>query len=905
MCKINYLFNKIILLIILLFLAGGFYFFSIKSYSAEAPEVVLYQVDQNYPPFTYSNESHIYGFDPDLINLIFRTADYKVQYSYDTWPEVYRRISSGEIDVAGIIAVTSERSQNVLFTDTLFSSSVTVYTKNDFKKIEAEDLPQLKIGVGQGYYTEEILKNTLKHKNYITYLDLNQAIEDLEQGTIDAIFEDHWLMDSLFVARKDKGHFSAQIVDLYPLPHAYAVSKDRPELVGYMNSRINDLRKKGIFEEIYMKYFYSHSEYYLEQSRKQTILLTAIIAVSVLALVFGLKFYIDILKRRLLVNYEKLKEANNMLAGANDQLQSQYEEIQAQYEEIQAQYEEIEINRNELEKSEERYRLITSAANDGLWDWDMVTDTLYLSEKWATMMGFPASVVVDLTKNWHSFVHLADDRNFIEQIKHFWKSDITSFSKEIQIGLGDLEYHWYLVKAAIIRNSDHIPLRMAGTISDINDKKAYEERIFQLAYYDHLTNIPNRVLLQERLAQIIKNVIDDETMVALYYIDLDNFKHINDTLGHVYGDVLLKAIALELLTLKSKHFCTFRVGGDEFIVIIENISSQAEINSWADQLLSLFNKTWILNEGDTYLTASIGVTVIPNDGMDVHKILKSADAAMYEAKADGRGVYRRFDEEMLNKVSTRSELEKQLRKAVEHKDFELYYQPFYRITDGALVGLEALIRWNHPVKGIISPAQFIPLAEETGLIKEIGQWVIDTACRQCAVWQKMGYFKIPVAVNVSEKQLEDPEFISGLKRSLSESGLEPEYLHVEITESCVIKFLDPSIELLHQLHNMGIKIALDDFGTGYSSLHYLQCLPIDTVKIDKSFIDHIITNPPDTLIISEIISIAHKLSMNVIAEGIELPEQITYLKQEHGDYMQGFYLSKPLPAKQIESLIKN
>ena len=366
MCKKNLLLNKIILLIILLFLAGGFYFFSIKGYSAEAPEVVLYQVDQNYPPFTYSNESHIYGFDPDLINLIFRTADYRLQYSYDTWPEVYRRISSGEIDVAGIIAVTSERSQDVLFSDTLFSSSVTVYTKNDFKKIEAEDLPQLKIGVGQGYYTEEILKNTLKHKNYITYLDLNQAIEDLEQGTIDAIFEDHWLMDSLFVARKDKGHFSAQIDGLYPLPHAYAISKDRPELVGYMNSRINDLRKKGVFEEIYMKYFYSHSEYYLEQSRKQTILLTAIIAVSVLALVFGLKFYIDILKRRLLVNYEKLKTANSMLAGANDQLQSQYEEIQAQYEEIQAQYEEIEINRNELEKSEERYRLITSAANDGL-----------------------------------------------------------------------------------------------------------------------------------------------------------------------------------------------------------------------------------------------------------------------------------------------------------------------------------------------------------------------------------------------------------------------------------------------------------------------------------------------------------------------------------------------------------
>ena len=900
----NYLLHKIYLLIIFLFLVGGFYFFYFKSYSAKEPGTVSYQVDQNYPPFTYSNENYIFGFDPDFTNLIFRTEDYKVEYSYDAWPEVYQRICSGEIDIAGIVAVTDERKRDVLFTDTLFSSSVSVYTRDDFQKINLEDLKNLKIGVGQGYYTEEILKNTLKHKDYITYLDLNQAIDDLENGTIDAIFEDHWLMDSLFVARKDKGHFSAQINELYPLPHAYAVSKNRPELVEYMNTRIKDLKEKGIFDEIYMKYFYSHSEYYLEESRKQTILFAAIVAVGILSLIFGLKFYIDILKKRLLLHYEKLEEANSMLANANDQLQAQYEEIQAQYEEIQAQYEEIEVNRSELEKSEERYRLITSAANDGLWDWDMVTDTLYISEKWAAVIGFPSSVFKDLTKNWKNFVHLANSQSFIEQMKLFWKSNISSFSEEVQISLGDNAYHWYLVKATIVRSSENIPLRMAGTISDIHEKKKYEERIFQLAYYDHLTHIPNRILLQERLDQIIKNAIENESMAALYYIDLDNFKHINDTMGHAFGDVLLKAVTEDLLKVKTDHFLTFRVGGDEFIVVMEEISSQDECNHWADRLLNVIKRNWNLNEGETYLSASIGVTIIPNDGLDVHKILKSADAAMYEAKADGRGIYKRFNEDMLRKVNTRSELEKQLRKAVEHNDFELYYQPFYRITDGVLVGLEALIRWNHSVRGIISPAQFIPLAEETGLIKEIGQWVMDTACRQCAVWQKLGYDKIPVAVNVSEKQLEDPEFISRLKKSLNDSGLSTEYLHIEITESCVIKFLDSSIELLNQLHSMGIKIALDDFGTGYSSLHYLQCLPIDTVKIDKSFIDHIITNPPDTLIISEIISIAHKLSMNVIAEGIELPEQITYLKKEHGDYMQGFYLSKPLPATQIEQLIK-
>ena len=389
----------------------------------------------------------------------------------------------------------------------------------------------------------------------------------------------------------------------------------------------------------------------------------------------------------------------------------------------------------------------------------------------------------------------------------------------------------------------------------------------------------------------------------MYYLDLDNFKHINDTLGHAYGDCLLITIAQKLCSLEAERLNVFRVGGDEFIVIIEDLKSNQEIIEWADRILNLFRQDWKLQGGDTYVSASIGVTVIPDDGLDSHKILKSADAAMFEAKGEGKGNYKLFHEEMLRKVSSRSEMENQLCKAVEKHSFQVHYQPYYRITDEKLVGMEALIRWTHPFMGNVPPSVFIPLAEEIGLIREIGQWVMETACKQNKIWQDKGYEKLPVAVNVSQLQLEDQEFIPKLLNILMKTKLEPQYLHIEVTESCIMKSPNKNIELLKEVSKMGVQISLDDFGTGYSSLNYLQNLPIDTVKIDKSFIDEILKRSNETLILSEIISIAHKLNMTVIAEGLEHLEQITYLREKNCDYMQGYIMNKPMSADQLEEML--
>ena len=877
--------------------------------SADKNEVI-YQVDQDYAPFTYSKNNRIYGFDPDFTNLIFNSRDYNIKYSYDSWDKVYERVVKGEIDIAGIIAVTEERKKEVLFSDTLFSSSVSVYTRSNFKKIEVKDLPNLTIGVGKGYYTEELLRNDLKINNYTTYVDMEQALEDLDNGVIDVIFEDHWLMDSALVASKHKGSIIAQIDNLYPLPHAYAISKDRPDLVQYINQRIKVLQNKGIFDEIYMKYFYSHSEYYLESERNRIITIVSAVALGIILIFVGMRIYIDYLKKRLSANYVKLESVNNELEEAHETLQSQYEEIQAQYEEIQAQFEEIQaqceeidVNRKELEASEERYRLIAECANDGLFDWGLKTDALYLSEKWMSYLGLQGTNIMEFSTYWRKLVSKDHEAQLKEQFALCSQNHEENFASEIQILLPSEEYVWVSVKGKLIWDESGSIIRMAGSISDVNEHRKFEDRIFRLAYYDYLTDLPNRVFLNETMEKVLKTVAKDKCLAALYYVDLDNFKHINDTLGHSYGDLLLQSIAEELILLKQDGCSVFRAGGDEFIIILDQISSKEEISLWADKILELLLKDWSLQECETYVSASIGITVIPEDGTDVEKILKNADAAMYVAKASGKGKYKFFHEDMLYRVEKRSELEQSIRKAIERQEFEIYYQPYYNVAEEKMVGMEALIRWFHPHKGMISPAEFIPVAEETGLIREIGQWVLEQVCCQNKEWQEKGLWKLPIAVNVSELQLEDRDFISDLEGIILKTGLDPRYLHIEITESNFMQSIDESIETLERIRKIGIDIALDDFGTGYSSLNYLQHLPIKTVKIDKSFIDEINKRSSESLILSEIISIAHKLNMDVIAEGVEHKMQVDYLAGKNCDMIQGYYYSRPLSVEQIERLL--
>lgn len=860
-------------------------------------EMVSYRVDENYPPLTYTKNMRLYGFDPDFTNLIFNQMDYKIEMSSGNWTEIYESLVEGNIDIAGIIAITDKRKKEVLFTNPLFDSGVSVYTRENYEKIQLEDLKNLKVGVGKGYYTETLLKEELDIMDAVTYVNLELAIQDLLEGKIDVIFEDQWLMDSLLREDKNNGVIIPQLTNLYSLPHGYAVSKNRPELVFYMNYRIDELKKQGIFEELYLKYFYQHSDYYYEKIKVQIFYtVIAILSVLVLALV-TLKQYIQLLKRKIASNYKQIEEAN-------DTLQSQNEEIQAQYEEIQSQYQEIEEHKEEMEKSEERYRMVFNITNDGIWDFDLSSDCFTLTAEWAERLNFPASVIENFSEHWMELIHLKEQSILLEQLLERFQTVDDSWIKDIEFLDRNKKSFWVHVKVKIIRNYEGEIIRLVGSFSDISQHKEYEEKIYNLAYFDYLTNIPNRVKLREKLEEVLQEMKEREFMAALFYVDLDNFKHINDTLGHGYGDLLLKEIAKVFQQLMKPGCSVFRVGGDEFIVLCENMKNHQQIRELADCLLEELRKEWKINEVETFVSVSVGITVIPEDGVDYHDILKNADAAMYVAKEEGKGRYKFFHEDMLRKVKVRSEMENSIRKAIEKNEFQIFYQPYYDIKNEKIIGMEALLRWKYKKNEMIPPSVFIPIAEETGQIREIGAWVLKEACKQNKKWQDMGYKKIPVSVNVSEIQMEDVDFPDLIIETLHESELLPKYLHIEVTESCVIKSLEKAIELQRIIRNMGIEIYLDDFGTGYSSLNNLQLLPISTVKIDKSFIDQILRRDENSLILEEIISIAHKLKMNVIAEGVEEEQQMEYLKSKSCDYIQGYYYSKPLPKEEMEKLLQ-
>ncbi|WML34739.1 ABC transporter substrate binding protein [Clostridium sp. OS1-26] len=429
-----------------------------------------------------------------------------------------------------------------------------------------------------------------------------------------------------------------------------------------------------------------------------------------------------------------------------------------------------------------------------------------------------------------------------------------------------------------------------------------EERYKHLAYYDNLTSLPNKISFVGELDKAIDYSNKTGEKGAVLFIDLDNFKRVNDTLGHHYGDRLLKVVADRLETIIDKSHILYRLGGDEFLVLMKNVENKKPIINTCKKIINNFRNHFEIDGKQIFTTVSIGISLYPNDGLDSNSILKNADTAMYRAKDLGRNRYEFYDIEMFNEVLKKSQIEKGLRDAIIKNEFQLYYQPQIDCKTKKIKGMEALLRWKSNDFGFVSPAEFIPIAEETSLIVPIGQWVLKTACKQAKQWLDFGYNLGVIAVNVSIVQLQHPRFIHIVKSALIDSNLPPKLLEIEITESVLMQCLDYNITILNELKRLGINISLDDFGTGYSSLNYLRILPINNLKIDKSFIDSIHLNSGDKEIADGIIQLAHKMNLNVIAEGVEWEDQFQILQSLDCEMVQGYLFSRPIPADHIENL---
>ncbi|WP_199457329.1 MULTISPECIES: EAL domain-containing protein [unclassified Marinobacter] len=522
----------------------------------------------------------------------------------------------------------------------------------------------------------------------------------------------------------------------------------------------------------------------------------------------------------------------------------------------------------------------------------------YANQKFSQLTGYTQddiigkhpSALVDQSMNSREAWHLWQAIRLQVKRVGVWQGEVNSVRRN-----GERYWEQLVVTPIKDSNSDTTGYLILG--EDISIRKRYEQQLLRQANYDVLTGLPNRMLALDRLKLAIAQARRDETQVGVMFLDLDNFKHINDTLGHDAGDTLLIEASKRVSSCLRGTSTVARLGGDEFLVVLPGLSGPDAACQVADRILQTFSTPFMLGGQEVFVTTSIGIATFPQDSDNSGTLLQHADAAMYEAKHKGKSAYSRFTPEMTEVSHERLQMESYMRKAMELGEFELYFQPIIDTHSGKLVSAEALLRWNNPALGMVMPDRFIPLAEETGLIIPIGEWVIQEACKAARNWQTLTGNPIGVAVNVSPRQFRDPGFTDAVMRALDASGLSPELLELEITERLILDNSIETADILRKLDRSGIRLTVDDFGTGYSALSYLKSYPFDTLKIDKSFIQDVLTENDDASLVRAIITMAHSLGLKVVAEGVEAEAQTHFLKDEHCDYSQGYFYSTPLPEQ--------
>jgi len=466
----------------------------------------------------------------------------------------------------------------------------------------------------------------------------------------------------------------------------------------------------------------------------------------------------------------------------------------------------------------------------------------------------------------------------------------------------DLE-RWTTFHVVVQRDAQGEPAYLIGQITDITEMKSSQSRMERMAFYDTLTNLANRRLFYDRLGQAVDHAQRSRHLSALLYLDLDQFKRVNDTLGHEVGDVLLQEVSTRLTSCVRQEDTVARLGGDEFTVLLFDIKTPSDASLVADKILHTLRQPLNISGHQLVVTTSIGITIVPQDGTDPNSLMKNADLAMYRAKEHGRNTYHFYSEEMNTNAIKRLRTEYELRRALERSEFALHYQPKVRLADQQIVGVECLIRWEHPERGLLAPYEFIEVAEETGAIVDMGTWIIQEACRTGREVSEQARRNIQIAVNISPRQFRDPNLVATIRRSLRESGLNPSTLELEITETMLMGDVEAANTTVRQLHELGVRMAIDDFGTGYSSLNYLKKFPINTVKVDRSFVMDIPESEDDKAITSAVIAMAHRLNMEVVAEGVETQAQLDFLLEHDCDYAQGYLFAKPLPLTNLRQMI--
>jgi diguanylate cyclase (GGDEF)-like protein/PAS domain S-box-containing protein len=559
-----------------------------------------------------------------------------------------------------------------------------------------------------------------------------------------------------------------------------------------------------------------------------------------------------------------------------------------------------------LKESEERYALAARGANDGLWDWNLATNAIYFSPRWKAMLGYQDDEIADKVEEWFERIHEAERERVKEEIAAHQRGLTPHFESEHRVHHKDGTYRWMLSRGVAVRDQSGKPVRMAGSQTDITEGKVS----------DPLTNLPNRLLFLDRLGRLMRHAKrHPDRKYAVLFLDLDGFKMINDSLGHLAGDQLLLAVAKRLenclretdtvARIVLQTFTLARMGGDEFTVLLDDVKEPIDADHAAERILRELSTPFLIGGKEIFTSASIGIALSNASYQQPEEIMRDADTAMYQAKSLGKSRYEIFDADMRATVLARLELETDLRRALERGELRNFYQPIVVLDTGQIMGFEALMRWQHPTRGMLGPDQFIAVAEDTGLIRELGWWCLKEACQRLKEWRdQMGPERdLIISVNLSIKQFVQPNLVQNIGILLRELDLPPHALKLEITESTVMDDPSAAVEMLQQMKELGIRLAIDDFGTGYSSLSYLHRFPLDTLKIDRSFISGDAKGVNGMEIARTVMPLARNLQLDVVAEGVETAEQVRELKKLDCKYAQGFYFSRPLSAVEASALL--
>ena len=597
---------------------------------------------------------------------------------------------------------------------------------------------------------------------------------------------------------------------------------------------------------------------------------------------------------------ERVK-GEKLLQEKHEELIAVYEKLTASEEELKQQLGEIIEHQQKLCESEERLALVVDASGIGIWDFNTVNNDLFFSSRWKEIMGFERDTPPEVLRGWKERIHPEDISVAVNTLNDYLSGKIPNYVMQYRIKNDEGGYNWVRSVCKALWDSNGCALRIAGAHTDITQEKMDEYKITRLAYFDSLTGLYNKASVRDKFSELMDL---DFKKVALLFMDLDNFKLTNDSYGHAVGDQLLVQVADTLMEISKDSSIVSRLGGDEFVILTKDYENHKELEEIAEKLVSHLDNVFIVGNYNINVSSSIGIAIYPFDASSFDELLKNADTAMYKAKEKGKNRYEFYNPSMNEAIYEKLNLQSYMRKAISDGEFILYYQPFFTADDRKLVGFEALLRWTSPEMGDISPAKFIPVAEETRLILPIGDWVIRTACCFLKRLHELIGTGLSMSINISILQFQQPDFAQRVLEILELNNLPPESLELEITEMVLIQNINEVSDNIALLKSRGIKIALDDFDTGYSLLNYLTQLPINTLKIDKSFIQRIGKADDNKLIVGSIIFISKKMGLTTVAEGVETTGQLDYLKKMNCDIIQGFLLGKPQPGEQTLELVK-